>query len=104
MNITNSTIYVHNGIPLVHAQINSKISGFLPAIHTKLAEEPKLSVKVGKITLTQWRSVVSFFNEINKKEKSEAQVRLFLFRRKTGLENLGISTEIQHWHDNFRAP
>jgi hypothetical protein len=38
MNITNSTIYVHNGIPLVHAQINSKISGFLPAIHTKLAE------------------------------------------------------------------
>jgi len=77
MNITNNTIYVHNGIPLVHAQINSKISGFVPAIHTKLAEEPKLSVNVGKITLTQWRSVVSFFNEINKKEKSEAQVRLF---------------------------
>lgn len=77
MNITNNTIYVHNGIPLVHAQINSKISGFLPAIHTKLAEEPRLCVKVGKITLTQWRSVVSFFNKVNNKEKSEAQVRLF---------------------------
>jgi hypothetical protein len=77
MNITDNTIYVHNGIPLVHTQINDKISGFLPAAHTKLADEPRLSVSVGKITLTQWRSVVSFFSEINKREKSEAQVRLF---------------------------
>lgn len=77
MNITNDTIYVHNGIPLVHMQINEKISGFLPAAHTKLADEPRLTVKVGKITLCQWRSVVSFFSKVNQKEKSEAQVRLF---------------------------
>lgn len=77
MNITDDTIYVHNGTPLVHTQINDKISGFLPAIHTKLAEEPRLTVNVGKITLSQWRSVVTFFNQVNKNEKSEAQVRLF---------------------------
>lgn len=77
MNITDDTIYVHNGTPLVHTQINDKISGFLPAIHTKLAEEPRLTVNVGKMTLSQWRSVVTFFTQVNKKEKSEAQVRLF---------------------------
>jgi hypothetical protein len=70
-------LFIHSGKPLIKKEINDKLSGFFPVEYEEIKEDPALELKCGKMKLSLWRTIASFFRRVNKDEKAEAQVRLF---------------------------
>jgi hypothetical protein len=71
------SLYIHSGKPLIKKEINDKLSGYFPVAYEELKEDPALELRCGKMSLSLWRTIASFFRLVNKEEKAEAQVRLF---------------------------
>lgn len=70
-------LFIYKGQPLVLKEVSPTITIYAPVVHQELKEEPCPIFDVGKIPLSLWRTIASFFRKVHQEEKSEAQVRLF---------------------------